>query len=597
MERIFSRLCAVVAYLVPLVPFSVFFIPSIPAGALVAIVYGVLALAIAVVCLYTPLARMRREVVAIALVLPAVSLAASIYVGMPAYTIFDLGFEIGTVGSYVLFALAICAGAFVSRRGFLYAFSIATILFSFFAAGVHAVVPESIIGIEIVRSSFQISLLSMCALVAQIAYIQTRTALPVAGIAAAALLLIASALFFSWMAVLIGIGAMVIVSAVQYMWSSHSARVVPIYSIVVVVALVAIAVFGLHRTPAADPLVRSTAAADMLAVATMIRASMHDALLGYGPHSYATALEAYSRTKLYAGPEANYVPQEGASTLSTLFIEVGLLGALAFVGIAIVSFAAVRGRVQSDMDLWIPCSIVLFFFASAIFSIAGTWLWYLGAVALGMTASGHRDNVAHENSHTRIGVVAVLAALSAMLIWVGAHQIAAASAHAKANALSRAKDLYGAYGAELRAVDLWGAPQYKIAAAQRAIEFVTRSPQDGGAGNQALAQQTLDQALARISGIRSQQERSYDVTVSLARLYIQRGQLGYEDAYSEASILLKTAQAFSPSSFEPFFLQAVILELQGKRQEAYLLTLKILSRQPDYPAAQTLLSRLKKVVQ
>ncbi len=603
MNRYIESTLSWIPYAMILVPFGAVALPFVPGairdGALLALALVAFLCVLAVASARGVNVRVPSVWLLCAIGFLCIIVATSSFrFGVSVFSLWGLGFEMGTVGSYLLFACAVYAGNFVVDRRQFFAVYIALTILGAAACAISTFLFSGSTSIAGVGGAWtQVSLLLACALAATLASADQQK---IGGLSrmhmlASAILLVEFAFFFTIEAYAIAVVVYGGIYAARYFAQQQRNLFFPRYAAIAACALAVIAVTGFHPKAPADARTRPSLLSTEIIASSVFRASVGEALVGHGPRAFGDAWNTHRTPGFNVGPYWNVTPTTGYSSLATIGIELGALGLLAWLWIAWIWAQAAVSRLREseiDSETIAMLSVGLFFFIALIAYPIGMGLFLLGALIIGMSTADplQTSNPYEMPMRTTLGFVAILS--GAMLGWIGIHQIMATHAHGIGIAGASTRDLTTLRPAYERAAALWGASEYAVDAAQANLLFAMTPQRQGGAPDEASAKAALESAKAYMTSKSMRGTQSFETYLRLAALSIDLARNGDFESLQRAENAIIIARSKAPSRLEPRLLEAALLEMRGNVKEAYLLVGELLKQKPDYIEARQFLQRL-----
>jgi hypothetical protein len=417
----------------------------------------------------------------------AVSLAAAAAVsaalaGVMRLGWWGLGFEEGTVGFFVVFALLVFAAGAVPRE--------AVRMLLYWSAGCLAVAAAGFLaGVTLFGSEamaerwpqgaflFALGLVLAALLFEQTNSLRGRLAL----LAGALVLALGLAVFFHPVAAAALVATLFLAGAAALSGREHRAPIALI-PLIVVLFVAGLFLFGM-RAPllAVPPEVRPSLELTHLVVGGAYSESLRSVLVGSGPRSFAAVWESNRLPEINRSIFSDNEFNNGYSSAVTTLIALGALGFAAFVacvGMAAVmlykSVAPPPGR--NDPLMLICAALALYCFLTPFVAVPGAAVLLFGALFLGLAArlSEHTERIVQIKRGVLRGLFVALPLLlvGVVLVSTAARQYAAAAAHREGLGLLLEGSTSEAAARLTQAAEFWPVQQYERDAARSTLESV-----------------------------------------------------------------------------------------------------------------------------
>lgn len=404
------------------------------------------------------------------------------------------GFETGTVGLYLLFALSVCAGTFV-LRGALPALITTLIGFGAVTIGVagssYWLWPALFDSTAVSGAWPDLALISAAGFLAVVfGWKSSRSSVrKCAHVAAMAIFAAGLLLFYHPTLMLVLLCALLFSSLLLVAKAGHERAFSP--ALVAALFLVLAAVLFGPRSPflPVPPEVRPSMQLTLLVASHSYSGSVMSVLFGAGPGSFAAVWEKGRPIELNQSAFSSAEFDVGHNVAVTFFILFGALGlaGLLFLmaGPIALAFRYAAAPLDGEGEEFAPVLLALSFFCfvALFFMTPGPSSLLVGGVLFGAAARA----LAGRELPLRIGsgmarglIIALpLALCGAVLVWISGSQIAAAALHARGEALLVEGRTAEAAPVLEQSAALWGASQYQRDAARASLEAAfLELPQD-----------------------------------------------------------------------------------------------------------------------
>ncbi len=514
---------------------------------------------------------------------------------------FGQGFELGTLGSFLLIALTVAFCVYATRNEsilFLGAISLVSTAVSLCALllwlGVSFFSPLAAL-------APQVSFFLCAGMLTTALIVDSRQRYRAAYAVAAALSFVGILIFFNPIAAYVG--SVVAFANVLYFFRSEvrpSFATFPFAAALVATALLLSNVFGVGAPRVAVPLdIHPSLLATEYIIGPEYLPSVRLALLGTGPDSLSYAWNLYRPVELNAGSRWQVTPDSTFSTATTLAIEVGILGLFAFFLLPLgVLFTVTSVRPSQGSVREVLFSLVLFTFGAALFYSVDLLLVLLGAAALGLSFSEgyvQRDGDWSALGRRTIFLITVIAmcvglslVLAASLQGRAAYYVAQGQAALEKNNPDGASILFD------KAVTSWpAAPYLRADSFAYARKLFGRIKDGGGISDPVALRHDADRGVLfaeRATGVDS---RNYALWIFRGSLMTSLVQFGYPGAIESAEVSFLRAGALAPNQPEVLYMQALLSVAVGNPRLASEDLHKALTLKPDYKDAINLLHALK----
>jgi hypothetical protein len=522
--------------------------------------------------------------------------------------LFGRGFELGTAGSFFLFACAAVLGSFLNAK------SIARI-FLLFVGSALVSLPLALYyywgeGNSAGSWAYVPFLMSASVLILCLLYNpRANTAVKATYIVLNAVLFLGLFFFFR-PSVFLLLFAALLLCTVRFalfarndkQWGSaiFSAGAIGVLSIIFVVHYI----FPASHVAISD--VRPSMGVTERIIAPAYQASVVNMALGTGPGTFASQWELYKPVESNLAPFWDTPFEEGYSVLTTSAVTIGMVGILAifFWPYLLVMYWWQRKKIHVDemhpRDEWnmrissSALALSLFAFAALFIDNPGLALFLFGGVCAGFILRVGQNK---ENSEVQIHFVkrvaraGVLAMLGVTLVIHAGTQGKSAFYYEKGmNALTQGAFVEAAAFLDTAAVTL-GHPLYERHAARAHLHVafnVARPANDSKAAQ-------LHVSRATTLADRSTQSNFKDAQSWLASgaIYTSLVLAGVEQYEENALKTLKQAIQLSPQNPQPLYLSAVLTARAGDGEEALRLAKQAILLKPDYAEARQLIEQIQ----
>ena len=522
-------------------------------------------------------------------------------------------FEIGTVGSLLLFFSALAAGASLSSRmaeRLLHLFAGAILVTTAFSVAIIVLAPELFGGATLVGSWMELSFLIAGALITAVTFADTegsvrlRVSYSVASVVLGACLI----LFFDAGAALVSLVFVVCITAWRFRLYFIDARkhALPWAGCMCAVFISMLLLFGmrspaLHLEPIGRPSLRAT---ELVAVPSALETRTHT-LIGSGPATFSETWDKYRPVEFNATPYWDATISSAYSTLLTFIVTLGILGLIAFLLItvalvlrAIPIFA--RGTSSGVHGLKLSALLAssaaaLFFFAATFFYPVGSTLFFMSALAAGLFVSlsrgGEPMDYHPKFASLRILMAIVIVVSGAGFVWVATSQFVASVYHARGIA-QVSVDMREASSLLERAANIWPVSEYERDASRALfLEAASRVPQSTEDTDAIRLQ--IDKALQLANHSVYTNRGNLSAWLSRAFLYIQLVPDGPEGSAQQAKESLDRAGDLAPTRPDVPYMRAALELRLGNKERAREYLEQALKLKPDYRNALEILQALK----
>lgn len=509
-----------------------------------------------------------------------------------------VGFEVGTVGSLILFAGAIVAGVLVPPGSTVWiwrtwiAACVVTLMYALIAWWVSG-------GTVLPYGPGELSFLSASGIVcATMLLLRAQRTIERAAYTIACLLLGAALIiFFDLVAAILVLAVSLFGMALLY--RRTGLLLAPLAVLAVIVPVTLTLAFGIIEPlfsfpPEVRPTLRATELVTIPALFINERAS---ALLGIGPRTFANTWEAHRLIELNETSLWYITPEEGSSTIMTFLVSFGALGiaALLALGATVLWPAMTLARhvpISTKAAGSEETAIVIFIFlfgTLAVYASAPSLFLFTGLTAGLAARSSDSIAVLRVPLIVRITFACVAVGISGVLIYISALQMLAANHHATGVQLEAADDKAGAAARFEKAADLWRVSRYEQDTAAAYLRATLQAIDTGS--NEAAAAYAL-QAAAFADRAVEKEVRDWAAQFLRGSVYLALFEQGIVHNLDEARAAFEQAVELAPARPEPYYLTAVLENALGNEDAARAALLRTLSWKSDYaPAVQMMKER------
>jgi hypothetical protein len=545
--------------------------------------------------------EVRRSQVAIiflSLLFPSFALVSAAINGWSTLSLWGSAFEVGTVGSLVLFSSFIIASSLISRD------QIRPVLHTFLGTAIITGAVWAFLSIAhvfggAVLPGLQLSLLiAVALLLAAVCFDFTPSGRMRVVYAGCVVVLSVEFIMFNHFQATGLLCAFACFQVIRDTFPFFSAgKPAPL-------AVAAVAFFSagiLLFTPQALPMssdVRPSLPATVRVIGMQYQTNLSNTLVGYGPNMVSVAWDHSRDAEFNRGARWNTPILYAYSTVSTFLITLGLLGFFVFLVVPLELFRRMRDRSVISLDsslsniIFVP---VLFLYASFFICNADIILFLLAGVMLGFSARAYTDD-AEPFIPVRGSVRAVLATLL-ICVAVGSGYIASREAVAVyyySRGMTDGDSNPASASLLARAADTWNVPRYTVSAGL-AYTALASSYSATRASSSEDADRFKNSVLSavRFANIAvSEAPFDYSSSVFRASLYISLIAVKFPGAAEAAQMSITAARAQSISRPEAYFLQAQLDAALGNIPVAREDIKKALELKPDYDDALRLKEQL-----
>lgn len=537
--------------------------------------------------------------------LPILVVSAASLVGRQSLEamVFGVSLEPGTVGSLLLFAIAILCGALVARTHALRSLDI----FLGASAGGSAITLAyaAFIGWEHVSLMNNISLIMCGALIVAVLRAD-GTCGKVRLMYGACAFLFCALLLFAYDASAGSLAAATLLAMSPAVMWHNKIRHIPWSTIIVVLFLGGSLLLGMEgKYVAASPDVRPSLAATSNVIGTLYFQDIQSALLGVGPNRFHYAWEKHRVTELNATQFWQVTPRNGYSTATTFAVTMGMLGFLALFLIALsFTVLVVHGLLRlyreddAEMSAYIlpVVALALFTLAAMFTEVVEIPLFLISGLAIGMSVRALelaariiRIDLSFGGSRLVAGFIAVVAlAMCVLLLQTSLRPIIAESFHVRAVTLTAEGNADAPRYFE-RAARTWDTSRFDLEASRA---FVERAHLAGIKGDIYSLRALVDKALSYAGSAIDSEPSNYEVWLYRSSIYAALISSEYPQAAENASADINQARMLAPIRPDIFYQQALLDLARGRKVDARIALENALDFKSDYAEARTLLDSL-----
>jgi|GEM_PF-2367642 len=519
-----------------------------------------------------------------------------------AWQLFGHSFEIGTVGSFLLFSATffigsaltpqvIARGTYVWLAASAFAGCAALMAYAFMST-------ESFV--TLVGEWPQLSFLMAAALLTSIVLFENVPERRIQYFLATAFFAALLVCFFHSAAAV----ALIVLLVAFIAYFSYRNRRLPLCASIAAFGIAIVLMVGV-RTPLLQmpPDIRLSFFLNEMILAPAYISNTPQAMFGAGPGNFSELWEANRPYEFNQTPLWDRAFPEGYSTLGTIFVELGFVGALLFLlvpGAFIFYFFWEHKNLSAHSPgngvyTALAFAILFLFVAAAIYTLH---LLFFITIALALGASARlstRGDIALSFRTLKagrffLGGAALL--VGVFLIWIAGLQFLAARDYVQALAASEEQNFTEAAEKFMHAASLWPAPLYHRDASRALLEEAASSYPPESAEFKTLAAQAVTHAdNAALYGL-----KDYWNWISKASIYVSLYSFGFVELEEETEIALGQARSLSPSRPEPLYLSSVFAFARGDRAEAVEYIDHALLLKPDYQDALAFKARMSDTI-
>ncbi|MBI4088455.1 hypothetical protein HY418_03720 [Candidatus Kaiserbacteria bacterium] len=544
--------------------------------------------------LFRQVAYPLSSVVYVGIALVVVAIASAVRASASTMQWWGVGFEVGTVGSLILFAGAIVAGVLVPPGSTVWiwrtwiAACVVTLIYALIAWWVSG-------GTVLPYGPGELSFLSASGIVCA-TMLLLRAQRPIErAVYMIACLLLGSALviFFDRVAIILALAVSLFGTALLY--RRTGLLLAPLAVLAIIAPVTLMFAFGtIEPLFSFPPEVRPTLRATELVTIPVLFNDRASALVGTGPRTFANAWEARRPIELNETSLWYVTPEEGSSTVVTFLVSFGALGlaALLVLGATVLWLGATRDRdvaLLSREEVSKETAIVIFIFlfgTLAVHTSASSLFLFTGLTAGLAASSSDSTAVLRVPFIVRIAFVFVAVGISSVLIYISALQLRAANHHAAGVQLGAADDRAGAAARFERATNLWRVSRYEQDAA---AAFLRATLQAIDTGSNEAAATYASQAATFADRAVETDAKDWAAQFLRGSVYLALLERGIVYNISGARVALEQAMMLAPARPEPYYLTAVLESALGNENAARAALLRALSWKKDYAPAMLMM--------
>ncbi len=556
----------------------------------------------------------RSPVLAFAASFLLIGCVSAFLVGGGRVALWGAGFEMTTVGSLVLFALAVVGGLSFPRSPifFLHVVMGATALALFSSAALSLWNPELLAGSTVAGVWPHLSsLIGLSLLCSVLLCGQSTGGVRVAYALLAIVYLAGLALFFYPPVAYIAACVLLLVALYTFVFriDNRSAWAFAT-STGAAVAIIALSFAGARAQPLELPseLRPSFFATQLIAVSSMSE-GFSNALVGSGPNSLSQAWEQHRPFSFNAGSLWNTPVQSSYSAATDILITLGALGLATFIlgvlfmlALAVVKMHSPHGAASFTArrdTLQVLFFAAIYVMGVVLFAPRDVSIFLIGGVIFGSAArliAAGEYRAAGSSWLVRLCGGAIVVAITISVFSIASHQFSAHVYHARGVRAFNAGDMSAGSDLLEKAAQAWGIPAYQQDAALGMIEEAfAKFRLTEGAGDPDVASLHA-RAISAFDLARAATEvspRDAERWMFLASLYVRLVPYGFPDVETSALAAISQARQHAPMRPEPLYLHAILAAGLGRLEEAKSHLREALRLKQDYKDAVDLLSTLE----
>ncbi len=526
--------------------------------------------------------------------------------GISLHSIFGNGFEMGTVGAFFIFAVAVAFSVSFERPNIL--LFLRVVVSTAVSLSLGAILLRLGVGhLELFASTWPQTplLLSAAALIAALLYdSESHGMWKYLYAAATGLLLVGLAVFPDVAASGLGAcgAAFIFVFMIISIRPTSMTRF-PVASAAVMLVCAGLFIFGGTSTPVVDT---ATVYPSLTAAQLIIEPAYRSgpiAYIGTGG-SFSNAWATYQPQQINQTPLWNYDPSSLYSTAATFAMTIGLIGLFAFflapLSLLVIPFVPEPKRLRGHPDhaartqLASCIVLTLFLFVSALWYPMSVPVFIVAGIAFGFASgilSRHGRVTSIYSVPVRFVIATLLVLMGGGITYMSARTFVAARYHRQALSTLQTDRQDPARSLSLfdKAVYWWPAPQYLIddsnVESGYALALFPKGSVPSGDPNTAKFTALIYQAVAHSSNATVADRSDHEVWLARASLFIKLVPFQFPQATTTASNAIKTAAQLSPNDPRPLYLQALLDQAIGDSTSALTDLKKALILKPDYADA------------
>lgn len=575
-------------------------------GTLVAFILGVTLLwgSIPIILSRYRLAVVFPKMAYAASALLVVSVVSAVFNTTPfGWNVFGLGFEMGTIGSFALFAALALVSALANRMHMLI----------FYMSFVGAVAVSGVASVVLLALGWSVSELVFFSW-PQTSFIIV-VALLVSSIGAdtrerfssltykclVPLLSLVFLFFFHPTPALIG-GLLLALASVFFLWASlHNGTRIPVWVPVTALFLLTLSFINFHGMSALPPDVRLAPSVTYQIGGAVYTGDIARSLFGVGPDGFSTLWDKHRPAEFNQTPLWNTTFREGFSTASTWVITLGFFGLLAYIlcPLAVVYKIGLASWMERGVPFFNAAQVtavllVTFVFLSGALYVIDIYLFLIGAVALGFFSRlfvAQAPPTVQPSISRRLITASLLICLGTLFLVVSVCQVVSSYAHAQGVEAFNSREYVRAKDLLLRSVAFWPASMYLRDASRVVLEDTHLKATYPDADRTKITEGILQaRQLARSSALAAPED--YSARLAEGSLLTSLVIAGLVELGPEAESVLRTASTFSPTRPDTPYIQALLSNALGSSTLATSYVQEALQRKPDYAEAKTLFEQL-----
>lgn len=533
-----------------------------------------------------------------------VSIGSAVLNGQFGIAYVGMGFEMGTIGSLVLFCACALIGALANRAHI-------RLFYTVFIGAVVVVVASAEVMLLLGRSlsdlAFfawpQMSFSIVAALLAAAVLADTERRIPRLAFGGAALFLAVAFLFFFYPTAALAGGTVLAVVALLQIWAAFAKkRHLPLFVSAVALLLLVLFVSGFRAMSTLPLDVRLTPQITYSVGSSIYLDTLKGSLIGSGPDTFAVVWEEERPSEFNQTPLWESTFREGYSTLLTWLVTFGFLGLFCFLLCPLALLVSTgralwQGSVALLFDgLFVASALLVFFvYGAAVFYTIDLSLFLLGGVVFGFCGrllTPAPPSIVERSILSRAVLAVGVFVCGAVFVFVSVHQIAAAYFHGQGIASFNSGEIVQARSLLGRSAELWPTSAYLRDASRASLEKVRQEATGPSADNDATKKGIAEtRRLARDAALSA--PKDFSVHLSEGSILTTFVIAGVADLYPDAKAALTTAQELSPTRPEIRYLQAVLFSAIGSTTAALAEVQESLRLKSDYEPAVALFKQLQ----
>ena len=533
-----------------------------------------------------------------------VSIGSAVLNGQFGIAYVGMGFEMGTIGSLVLFCACALISALANRAHIrlFYAVFISAVVVVVASAGVMLLSGRLLSDLAFFawpQMSFSIV---AALLVAAVLADSERRALRLVFGGAALFLAVACLFFFYPTAALVG-GAVLVVAALFQIWRAFAEkRRFPLFVPAVALLLLILYISGFRAISTLPLDVRLTPQITYSVGSSVYLGTLKGSLVGSGPDTFATVWEAGRPSAFNQTPLWESTFREGYSTVLTWLVTFGFLGLFCFLLCPLALLVSTgralwqgSGALLFDGLFAASALLVFFVYGAAVFYTIDLSLFLLGGVVFGFCGrllTPAPPSIVERSVLARATAAVGVFAFGVACIFISGNQITAAYFHGQGIASFNSGEIVQARSLLGRSAELWPTSAYLRDASRASLEKVRLEATGPNADNDTTKKGIAEtRQLAREATLSAPND--FSVHLSEGSILTTFVIAGVADLYPDAKASLSRAQELSPTRPEIRYLQGVLFSAIGSTTEALVQVQTSLQLKSDYEPAITLFKQLQ----